>query len=46
MADQPVSQPSSGRFANWPHWTMFLLVASLLLLVQSGFSGIAAFRFQ
>lgn len=25
----PLDTPPQGRFANWPHWTMFLLVASL-----------------
>ena len=44
MADQPVSQPSAGRFANWPHWTMFLLVASLAVnLVVAGAVGMRYF---
>ncbi len=40
----PVDTPQKGRFANWPHWTMFLLVASLainLLLLPAVFAGIA-----
>ncbi|WP_119393020.1 periplasmic heavy metal sensor [Taklimakanibacter lacteus] len=44
MADQPAPPPPAGRFANWPHWTMFLLVASLAAnLLIAGAAGMRYF---
>ncbi len=45
MTDQPASSPPrAGRFANWPHWTMFLLVASLAVnLLIAGAAGMRYF---
>ena len=40
----PVDTPQKGRFANWPHWTMFLLVASLAInLLIAGAIGMRYF---
>lgn len=40
----PVDTPQKSRFANWPHWTMFLLVASLAInLLIAGAIGMRYF---
>lgn len=40
----PVDTPPQGRFASWPHWTMFLLVASLAVnLLVAGMLGMRYF---
>ena len=40
----PDDTPPKGRFANWPHWTMFLLVASLAInLLIAGAVGMRYF---
>jgi len=44
MADQQAPSQAPGRFANWPHWTMFLLVVSLAAnLVIAGAAGMRYF---
>lgn len=45
MADQPAPPTPTGRFANWPHWTMFLLIASLAVnLLIAGAAGMRYFH--
>lgn len=44
MADQADTRTPPGRFANWPHWTKFLLVASLAVnLLIAGALGMRYF---
>src|SRR5204862_55833 len=44
MADPADTQTPLSRFANWPHWTKFLLVASLAVnLLIAGAAGMRYF---
>ncbi len=44
MTDQASPPTPQSRFANWPHWTMFLLVASLAAnLLIAGAAGMRYF---
>ena len=44
MADPADTQTPRSRFANWPHWTKFLLVASLAVnLLIAGAAGMRYF---
>jgi uncharacterized membrane protein len=45
MADPADTQAPPSRFANWPHWTKFLLVASLAVnLLIAGAAGMRYFN--